>query len=236
MNELDFENLLRDHDPEIVDITREARRLVESVAPQAVLQVETRWGGYLLFKNSSEGPSVCWLSPYTRHVSLGFNEGTQLPDPEKLLQGQGKLMRHVKLRAPRDLENPAVKELISAAWSRQPNGEETNAGLVRIRNFCLSFPGTSETVSHGHPTFKAGKKTFAVYGIMSPSVAFKADAAMHLELEGTVGIFPTPYMAHQGWLSIRIGPDTEWAEVERLVEHSYRQVAIKRLLSEFERA
>jgi predicted DNA-binding protein (MmcQ/YjbR family) len=80
-------------------------------------------------------------------------------------------------------------------------------------------------MSHGHPTFKVRKTTFAVYGIYSPSVAFKADLTLHAELEGDERFFPTPYMAHKGWLSMRLDADTDWGEVKRLVEQSYQQAA-----------
>lgn len=32
--------------------------------------------------------------------------------------------------------------------------------FARARALCLAFPETAETVSWGHPNFRAGKKTF----------------------------------------------------------------------------
>ena len=100
-----------------------------------------------------------------------------------------------------------------------------------MRELCLSLPQTSETVSHGHPTFWAGKKSFAVYGLYSPSIAFKAAIPMHVELEGDSRVFPTPYMANKGWLSLRLDQDTDWTLARQLLEHSYRQVATRKLLA-----
>ncbi|MGB9436225.1 MAG: hypothetical protein WBQ89_28505, partial [Candidatus Acidiferrum sp.] len=48
-------------------------------------------------------------------VTFGFLRGTSLPDPAKLLEGTGKHLRHVKLRAIEDLRKPALKKLIRAA-------------------------------------------------------------------------------------------------------------------------
>jgi hypothetical protein len=50
-----------------------------------------------------------------KHVTFGFPFATVLPDPEGLLEGSGKNMRHVKLRSPEDLDKKGVRELIVAA-------------------------------------------------------------------------------------------------------------------------
>jgi hypothetical protein len=52
-------------------------------------------------------------------VNLGFNYGTELPDPEGLLQGSGKLLRHVKITTPEDLSNPALRRLVEAATTHR---------------------------------------------------------------------------------------------------------------------
>ena len=49
------------------------------------------------------------------HVTFGFLRGTSLPDPEKLLEGTGKNLRHVKLWTVEDLKRPALKKLIVEA-------------------------------------------------------------------------------------------------------------------------
>jgi hypothetical protein len=41
--------------------------------------------------------------------------GADLPDPEGLLEGGGKLLRHVKIRSLEDLEQPALRNLIEEA-------------------------------------------------------------------------------------------------------------------------
>lgn len=50
-----------------------------------------------------------------KHVTFGFPFATSLPDPEGLLEGTGKNMRHVKLRSADDLEKKGLRELIVAA-------------------------------------------------------------------------------------------------------------------------
>jgi hypothetical protein len=58
---------------------------------------------------------MCYFSIGTDHVTFGFLRGTSLPDPDKLLEGTGKSLRHVKLRKTNDVRKPALKKLILAA-------------------------------------------------------------------------------------------------------------------------
>jgi predicted DNA-binding protein (MmcQ/YjbR family) len=226
----DFLDHLDDYSPAIADLAVAARDLVLSVQPDAHVEFTSSWGGYLVFKRVADaGSPVCWLGAAKKHVSLGFSDGPRLPDPEGLLEGTGKHSRQLKLKSPADLQRPAVRALLQAAWAAQPEAAELEEALLRVRGLCLALPETSEQVSHGHPTFCVGPKTFAKYGGYSPSVAFKADMGLHEELKDDPRIFPTPYMAKNGWLSVRLDGETDWKQVERFVRHSYRHVAPKKL-------
>jgi hypothetical protein len=57
-----------------------------------------------------------YANVFTAHVNIGFFQGTELPDPEGLLEGTGKFMRHVKLRPGVDIDVPALTRLIEAAY------------------------------------------------------------------------------------------------------------------------
>jgi hypothetical protein len=62
----------------------------------------------------SNGP-MCYFAIAANHLTFGFLRGTSLPDPQRLLEGTGKSLRHVKLRTLEDLRQPALKKLIQAA-------------------------------------------------------------------------------------------------------------------------
>ena len=49
------------------------------------------------------------------HVTFAFMRGAALPDPERLLEGTGRGVRHVKLRSVADVKRPGVKKLIAEA-------------------------------------------------------------------------------------------------------------------------
>lgn len=58
-----------------------------------------------------------YVNVFTSHVNVGFFRGALLPDPGGLLQGAGKLMRHVKLRPGISVDATALHRLIDAAYS-----------------------------------------------------------------------------------------------------------------------
>lgn len=55
------------------------------------------------------------ISARASGVALYFNQGTQLPDPKKLLQGSGKQTRFIPLNAASQLADPDVEAMIAAA-------------------------------------------------------------------------------------------------------------------------
>ncbi|MEN9704707.1 MAG: hypothetical protein RLZZ393_586, partial [Pseudomonadota bacterium] len=63
-----------------------------------------------------EDAAFVHVRAFTAHVNVGFFQGTELPDPEGLLEGTGKRMRHVKLRPGVVVDAKALKALIRAAY------------------------------------------------------------------------------------------------------------------------
>jgi hypothetical protein len=60
---------------------------------------------------------ICYISPAQTQVTLGFLFGAYLDDKHHLLQGIGKRARHIKIRTFEEAKNPALKELVKAAWT-----------------------------------------------------------------------------------------------------------------------
>ena len=68
-------------------------------------------------------PNVCvqdapfaYVNAFRSHVNVGFFHGASLPDPEGLLEGEGKYMRHVKLKPGRTIDSSALEALITASY------------------------------------------------------------------------------------------------------------------------
>jgi hypothetical protein len=58
-----------------------------------------------------------YVNGFTAHVNVGFFRGAEIADPDGLLEGTGKFMRHVKLRPDRDVNAAALTKLIDAAYT-----------------------------------------------------------------------------------------------------------------------
>jgi len=58
-----------------------------------------------------------YVNVFNSHVNVGFFQGSALPDPDHLLQGTGKFMRHVKLRPRTAMNTAALSRLIETAYS-----------------------------------------------------------------------------------------------------------------------
>ena len=58
-----------------------------------------------------------YVNVFTTHVNVGFFQGTELRDPQGLLTGTGKFMRHVKLRPDADIDAEALTKLIESAYT-----------------------------------------------------------------------------------------------------------------------
>jgi len=58
-----------------------------------------------------------YVNVFTSHVNVGFYQGAALADPAGLLQGEGKRMRHVKLRPGTGTDAAALRRLIEAAYT-----------------------------------------------------------------------------------------------------------------------
>ena len=57
-----------------------------------------------------------YVNAFKAHVNVGFFRGADIADPESLLEGTGKFMRHVKLWPERDVDGMALMKLIETAY------------------------------------------------------------------------------------------------------------------------
>jgi hypothetical protein len=61
--------------------------------------------------------AFAYVNAFTAHVNVGFFRGAELPDPQRLLAGTGRWMRHVKLGRGRVVDEAALRQLIGSAYA-----------------------------------------------------------------------------------------------------------------------
>src|SRR5260370_34973550 len=97
----------------VQELTLALRQLVlEEMAPccEYILEVYTVALHYGTTHSVKDG--VCYIALSRDHVNLGFPRGTDLSDSQRILEGTGKRMRHVKIWSISDLERPAIRSYI----------------------------------------------------------------------------------------------------------------------------
>ena len=116
-----FEEVIAAASPEVQALARQARALLADVMPgiTEVPWARQKIAGYGVGpKKMSE--HFCYLAPFKKHLNLGFFYGADLPDPQNLLEGAGKELRHIKIRSAEQLRQPAVRELVERASGHLP--------------------------------------------------------------------------------------------------------------------
>ncbi len=61
--------------------------------------------------------AFAYVNAFKAHVNVGFFRGAEIADPERLLEGTGRFMRHVKLRPDRVIDTAALGRLIDTAYA-----------------------------------------------------------------------------------------------------------------------
>ena len=106
-------DILTSHTRDIRDFTQRLRELVRVAAPAATENVYPGWHGFG-FHDPKTGYS-CGIFPQKDRVKLGFAFGRLLPDPQGLLQDEGKQVRYVMLAGGDPLPIDSITDLIAAS-------------------------------------------------------------------------------------------------------------------------
>jgi hypothetical protein len=107
---------LEAYDRPVADLALALREIILEEVPDAsesIYQVYTVaiWFGF----SGKMKDMFCYIATNAGHINLGFPRGSTLPDPNRVLEGEGKAMRHIKFASQRDLERPFVRRYIRAS-------------------------------------------------------------------------------------------------------------------------
>jgi predicted DNA-binding protein (MmcQ/YjbR family) len=101
--------------------------------------------------------------------------------------------------------------------------------LAALRALCLRWPDVTETVTFGaNPTFKAGRKTFAVVdrykGVRCLCVRCEGPERARL-LRDKGAYFAPPYDPQKKWIALRCDSIARVSDFKELCIRSYQSVA-----------
>lgn len=100
------------------------RKLILAEAPEAsefVYEVYTIANHFTFTERPSD--AFAFTTTHANWINLGFNFGSQLPDPDCLLRGKGKWIRHLRIAEVGDLDARGVRELVRAAVAQAERAE-----------------------------------------------------------------------------------------------------------------
>ncbi|GMV59855.1 MAG: hypothetical protein AMXMBFR72_29480 [Betaproteobacteria bacterium] len=105
-----FDDYLDDQAEQNREIIRALRSFVKRVAPE--LRETVKWGNGCWI--GSRGP-VAYVHCDVGCVQFGFFNGASLKDPDGLLEGRGRYVRHIKVRAPSEIDPRSFAALLRQA-------------------------------------------------------------------------------------------------------------------------
>ena len=119
MNRIPVEEFLSTLPADIQAIARELVAVARKKMPGAHEFIYHNAVGYSV--SDSPFDRICYVWPQKKgYVNFGFFFGAGLPDPKKLLIGEGKRLRHVKIWSVDEAKNPALAKLIVQTWKDAP--------------------------------------------------------------------------------------------------------------------
>lgn len=106
---------LGQYDKEIVNNIMSLREIISDCLPGIKEQVDLPAKMIAYIYGQRYLDMICTIIPSKTGIKLGFYKGTDLPDPQRLLEGKGKISRYVQIKTKEQIESPAIRTLIENA-------------------------------------------------------------------------------------------------------------------------
>ncbi|HEV1996067.1 MAG TPA: hypothetical protein VGR03_17170 [Candidatus Acidoferrum sp.] len=115
-----LDSFLAKYDPAIAAYARRVLVKLRKRLPGAVEMVYDNYNGLVIGFGPNDRPSLAIFSIvlFPRWVTLCFLQGAGLPDPQRRLQGQGRVVRHIRLEDSSVLDDAYVQRLMNLVLHR----------------------------------------------------------------------------------------------------------------------
>ena len=112
-NQQIINEILRSYTKNVSEIVNQLRKLIKETCPHLKEVGKVGWRNITYEHNGI----VCYIKAFEKYVNLGFYKGNSLSDPQKLLEGTGKNLRHIKIIRMEDINFDHVSLLVQEAFS-----------------------------------------------------------------------------------------------------------------------
>jgi len=147
-------------------------------------------------------------------------------------------------RATKRKVSPNTKPAPPKQAARQPTEATRKVAdakaIEQLRTICMALPEANERISHGEPTWFAGKgRVFATldnhhHGAPHLSVWLPQPVGVQETLIGSdpTRFFRPPYTGPSGWVAVILDNKPNWTVVKQLVRDAYVHVATRKLVAQ----
>ena len=128
--------------PQVAALARRALDKLRARLPGAVELVYDNYNALAIGFAPGDKYPIFSIALYPRWVSLFFLQAKKLPDPKKLLRGNGTVARHIVLDSPSDLDMPGVRALMTEQLklARQPIDPSNESRIVIKTELAKQLP------------------------------------------------------------------------------------------------
>jgi hypothetical protein len=146
---------LEAYDRPIADLALALREIILEEVPRASESIYRVYTVAIWFGFSGKMKDMfCYIATNAGHINLGFPRGSTLPDPNRVLEGEGKAMRHIKFASTAELERNYVRRYIQASIEQLGTAASTGGTgktVVKssVKNSSLKKPSVSRRRAKG---------------------------------------------------------------------------------------
>ena len=114
----DLIQFLKPFPENVMEITLWLREFIWDFYPQSNELIYDNYNALAIGFSLTDkaGDVFCSIAVYSKHVNLGFNRGSEIADPKKILKGEGSLYRHLTIKEKSDVPTHYIKILLKEAY------------------------------------------------------------------------------------------------------------------------
>ncbi|MDR6786319.1 hypothetical protein ABIE26_005038 [Pedobacter africanus] len=107
---------LQQYPDPVFSLATQLREVVLENLPDVTEQVDLAAKMIAYVYGPKYADMICVIIPSKKGLKLGFYKGIELPDPDQLLAGSGKISRYAVIKNQEDVYNTALKTLLNNAF------------------------------------------------------------------------------------------------------------------------
>ena len=106
---------LSQYDDQVIDYVLKLREMLLENLPGIIEQIDIPAKMIAYCYGQKYSDMICTVIPSKKGLKLGFYKGNELPDPNQLLQGNGKISRYIQINSADQIKSADLKKILLSA-------------------------------------------------------------------------------------------------------------------------